>query len=174
MGKIVNQTELAIILGKSDVTIWEWQKDGLPIAKQGVRGTEHEYDTAEVIAWIEKRAEVRGGRTEKPAEREARLRGDVLELELAEKRNVLVPTDQVRPVWESRVLAAAFYMQSRHSRLAALLEAANGIEAKRTLLKKEDADFLNKLGVEGERMQAEVDAMLERWPTKRPLLSCGG
>jgi phage terminase Nu1 subunit (DNA packaging protein) len=162
MGKRVNQTELAEILGKSDVTIWEWQKDGLPIAKQGARGAEHEYDTAEVIAWLEQRAAARAGKGESGREREARLRGDLMEIELAQKRNALVPADEVRPLWESRVLAAAFYMTGRHSRLAGILEATPGIEAKRLVLKKEDADFLTKLGVEGERMQVEVDAMLER------------
>lgn len=160
MGKIVNQAELAVILGKSDVTIWEWQKQGLPIAKRRERGLENEYDTAEVIAWLEQRARAEKGETQR--DREARLRGDLMELELAEKRETLVPADQVQPVWENRVLAAAFYMASRHSRLAGMLEATPGIEAKRALLKKEDADFLLKLGVEGERMQSEVDAILEK------------
>jgi phage terminase Nu1 subunit (DNA packaging protein) len=86
MGKIVNQAELALLLGKSDVTIWEWQKEGLPIARQGVRGTEHQYDSAEVIDWLVKRELARAGKGEKASEREARLRGDVLELELQVKR----------------------------------------------------------------------------------------
>src|ERR1700694_2099962 len=117
-GKRVNQAELAEILGKSDVTIWEWQKEGLPIAKQGVRGTENEYDTADVIAWLEQRARVAAGKAEKASEREARLRGDLLEFEIAEKNKVLVPSTEVRPVWEGRVLAAAAYMRSRASQLA--------------------------------------------------------
>jgi phage terminase Nu1 subunit (DNA packaging protein) len=33
VGKIVNQTELAEIFGVSDVTIWDWQGKGLPIAR---------------------------------------------------------------------------------------------------------------------------------------------
>lgn len=162
MGKIVNQAELAEILGKSDVTIWEWQKEGLPIAKQGVRGTEHEYDTAAVIAWLEQRAAARAGKTEKPAEREARLRGDVLEIELAQKRGVMVPVTEVEPVWQGRVLAAAGYARSRASHLAGELEASPGLEAKRALLRKSDSVFLTHLGVDGERMQAEVDALLEK------------
>jgi len=161
MGKTVNKRELAEFLGKTERALTDWQQDeGLPILRKGARGEENEYDTEQVVEWLVQRALAKAGKGESQRDREARLRGDVLELDLAEKRNTLVPSDQVRPVWDSRVLAAAFYMQGRHSRLAALLEAANGIEAKRTLLKKEDADFLNKLGVEGERMQAEVDALL--------------
>jgi hypothetical protein len=162
MGKIVNQAELALLLGKSDVTIWEWQKEGLPIARQGVRGTEHQYDSAEVIDWLVKRELARAGKGEKASEREARLRGDVLELELQVKRNVLVPFTEVQPTWEGRVLAAAAYMRSRASQLAGDLEAATGIEQKRALLKKADAVFLTHLGVNGARMQDEVEALLEK------------
>ena len=46
------------------------------------------------------------------------------------------------------------------------IEAAPGIEAKRALLKAEDANFLTKLGVEGERMQSEVDALLATLPAE--------
>lgn len=162
MAKIVNQAELSMILGKSDVTIWKWQEEGLPIARQGTRGTEHQYDTAEVIDWLVKRELAKAGKGEKPSEREARLRGDVLELELQEKRNVLVPFTEIEPVWEGRVLAAAAYMRSRASQLAGELEAAQGIEQKRAILKKADATFLTHLGVNGARMQDEVEALLEK------------
>jgi terminase small subunit / prophage DNA-packing protein len=162
MGKIVNQTELSEIFGVSDVTIWEWQQQGLPVLERGGRGKSNRYDTSEVHGWIVQRELARAGKGESQRDREARLRGDMIELELAEKRGTLVPADQVGPVWESRVLAAAFYMTSRHSRLAGMLEATPGIEAKRELLKREDADFLTKLGVEGARMQSEVQAVLEK------------
>ena len=162
MGKVVNQAELAEVLGKSAVTIWEWQEQGLPIKKQGAGREGYEFDTAEVIAWMVNRELVRAGKGEKASEREARLRGDVLELELAEKRDVLVPFTEVQPVWEGRVLAAAAYMRARASHLAGELEATAGLEAKRGLLRKSDSVFLTHLGVDGERMQAEVDALLEK------------
>lgn len=162
MGKIVNQAELAEIIGKDPSTIWEWQDQGLPIRKPGAGRAGHEYDAAEVIAWMIGRELSRAGKAEKASEREARLRGDVLELELAEKRAVLVPSTEVRPAWEGRVLAAAAYMRSRASQLAGELEATQGLEGKRSLLRKSDAVFLTHLGVDGERMQAEVDALLEK------------
>lgn len=162
MGKRVNKAELEQILGLSHTTLTEYQEQGLPIEKRGSRGEEHEYDTAEVIKWLVQRELVRAGKGEKPSEREARLRGDVLELELAQKRDVLVPSTEVQPVWDGRVLAAAAYMRSRASHLAGELEAAQGLEAKRALLRKSDAVFLTHLGVDGERMQAEVDALLEK------------
>jgi phage terminase Nu1 subunit (DNA packaging protein) len=44
MGIVVNQGRLAEILGRTDVTIWEWQKETppLPVLKLGARGEEHE------------------------------------------------------------------------------------------------------------------------------------
>jgi phage terminase Nu1 subunit (DNA packaging protein) len=163
MGRIVNQAELVEILGRDNSTIWEWQKETppLPILERGARGEENKYDTAAVIAWQLNRAEQRAGGAK------SRLETELLEMEVREKRakegireKTLVPVDQVRPVWESRVMTAAAFMQSRHSRLAAILEAAPGLEAKRELLKREDAGFLRKLGVEGDRMQAELEKLL--------------
>lgn len=66
MGKIVNQTQLAEILGTSDVTIWQWQKEGLPIKTRNLRGLSNEYDTAEVIAWLVIRAEKKASGGETP------------------------------------------------------------------------------------------------------------
>jgi phage terminase Nu1 subunit (DNA packaging protein) len=164
MSKTVNKRELAEVLGKTERAITDWQEEtpALPIAKRGARGQEHEYDTAAVIDWLVERALAKAGKAESQRDREARLRADLLEFELAEKRGTMVPADQVGPIWEARVLAAAFYMSSRHSRLAGMLEATPGIEAKRALLKQEDQDFLSKLGVDGKRMQEEVDKLLER------------
>lgn len=161
MGKIVNQSELAEFLGKSDVTIWEWQKEGLPILKQGDRGEANQYDSEAVIAWwLAREVKKVSGATQK--DRLARLQGDLLELELAEKNNVLVPVAEIEPTWQTRVLTAAAFMASRHSRLAGELEAIQGIEAKRQMLKKSDAEFLDKLGVDGERMQAVVEELLAK------------
>ena len=104
MGKAVNQTELAEILGVSDVTLWEWQKNGLPIEQIGERGTANRYDTAKVIAWRVQQELQRAGKSESQRDREARLRGDMLELELGKERGLLVSVNEVKPTWEARVL----------------------------------------------------------------------
>lgn len=160
MGKTVNKAQLEEIVGLSHQTLTEYQAEGMPVQKRGARGEENEYDCAAVIAWLIQRALARAGKAESQRDRESRLRGDMLEMEIAEKNNVLVPTDQVRPVWENRVLVAAAFMASRASRLAGELEASPGIEAKRSLLKREDAEFLTRLGVDGERMQVLLDELL--------------
>lgn len=163
MGMTVNQTQLAELLGVSDVTIWEWQKlePPLPMLKQGARGEPNQYDLREVIGWYVAREVKKLAPKAAREEREA-IELELRQLDLAERKNTLVPAAEVRPLWENRVLTAAAFMAGRHSRLAAMLEAAPGIEAKRELLKKEDANFLTKLGVDGERMQAELEALLAR------------
>jgi phage terminase Nu1 subunit (DNA packaging protein) len=155
------------------VTIWEWQDQGLPIKKQGA-GTGHEYDTAEVIAWIESASSRAPARRKNRRKRSPLARRHAGARARREAQRLARAGAPGAPLWESRVLAAAFYMQSRHSRLAGMLEASPGIEAKRALLKKEDADFLTKLGVEGERMQAEVDACWNGSAPKMPPPSCEG
>lgn len=52
MGAIVNKQELSEILGKSERTLTTWQKNGMPIAVDGVRGSSNQYDTAKVIEWL--------------------------------------------------------------------------------------------------------------------------
>lgn len=157
----VNQTQLADVMGYSDVTIWEWQKDGMPIAKKGERGEANEYETAEVIRWYADRM-VKRVRAESPKDRLARLQGDALELDIAQKNGTLVPFEQVEPAWRSRVLAACAFMQGRASRLAGILETTAEIEAKREVLKREDMQFLTLLGEEGERIQQVLDELLAK------------
>ena len=163
MGKRVNQTELAEIHGVSDVTIWEWQKDdGFPILQRGERGEANYYDTAAVFEWRVRRALVAAGKAESSRDREARLRGDDLEIELEKKRGTIVSAADVEPVWSARVLTAAAYQMSRASRLAGIMEATPGIEAKREILKKEDAAFLTRLGVNAVAMQQDLQELLNK------------
>ena len=161
MGRIVNQAELAELHDVSDVTIWEWQKAGLPMLERGERGTANQYDVGATIRWRVARE------AEKSASKSVKDRRDLValereELELAKQKNLQVPVDQIAPVWKMRVLSAQALMLGRHSRLAGLLEATPGVEAKRQLLKLEDAAFLNKLGTHGESIQAELEALLEK------------
>ncbi len=160
MGKVVNQTELAEIMGVSDVTLWEWQKQGMPVQKRGARGEANAYDTSEAIAWRIERELAKVSGTESQKDRLARLQGDKLELDLAVQRGTLIPADEIEPTWHDRVLSAAAFMHSQPSRLAGILEATPGIEAKREVLKTEFADFLTKLGMNGEHMQREVEQLL--------------
>jgi phage terminase Nu1 subunit (DNA packaging protein) len=160
MGKKVNQGELAEVFGVTDVTLWDWQKQGLPILEQGERGQSNTYDTRDVIDWFTKRALEKASAPESQRDRLARLQGDDLELKLAQSRGELVPAHEVEPAWDSRVLAAAAFLTGQHSRLAAILDTTPGVEAKRDIIKSIFAEFLTRLGVDGEAMQERAEALL--------------
>lgn len=162
---IVNQTELAEIIGVSDVTLWEWGKLDLPLMKRGERGEANQYDTAAVIAWMVTR-EVAKVSSESQKDRLTRLQADKLARENAREDGILVSVTEVEPLWQSQVLSAAAYLQGQPSRLAGILEATPGLEPKRELLKREFAEFLTRLGVDGERMQAQVEELLAKLSTE--------
>lgn len=163
MGKIVNQTELAEIVGVTDVTLWSWDKEDppIPIAQRGERGTAHSYDTGAVIEWMIMRA-VKKVSSETQKDRLVRLQADMLEIELAREKRELVPFNEVEPAWQLRVLSAASFLSSQHSRLAGILEATPGIEGKREVIKEQFTAFLNRLGVDGARMHEQVEELVAK------------
>lgn len=157
---IVNKRELSELLNVTERTLTDWQDDGLPIANRGVRGQEHQYDTVAVVRWLTERAEAKARAAETAYDRLARTRADRLEMQVASERGGLVPTADVEPMWRMRVLATAIFMRGRDARLAALLQLAPGIEAKREILKREDAAFLAFIGTRGRCLQTEVETLL--------------
>lgn len=49
---LVNKSQLAEIVGKTQQTLTTWQKNGLPIFAEGRNGQSHQYETADVIQWM--------------------------------------------------------------------------------------------------------------------------
>lgn len=96
MDKVVNQTELAVLHGVTDVTIWQWQKEGMPIAKVNTRGLSNEYDVASTIEWRVARAEKKI-RDESPRDALARAQTKLAEQLFAEKARELVPVAELEP-----------------------------------------------------------------------------
>lgn len=158
----VNKRELADILGVTERTLTEWQDHGMPIKSRGARGEENEYDCPVVIAWMIDREVNKRSRAESQRDRLTRLQADAQELELLERKRELLPAGEIEPVWRHRVLSAAAFLAGQHSRLAGILEGTPGVEGKRKVLREEFGQFLNRLGVDGERMQDEVDGLLGR------------
>lgn len=166
MSKVVNQRELAEVFGVSHQTMANWQREGMPVLKQGENGQENQYATAAVIEWYAARTVQKTG-VETQRDRLTRLQGDDLELKLSQQRGELVPAEQIEPVWHSRCLAAAAYLLGQHSRLASILESTPGVEAKREIIKTTFAEFLTKLGHDGAAMQDRVEALLAQLSTER-------
>jgi len=128
MGKLVNKRELALILGVSERSLTEWQRNGLPIALDAGRGASNQYDTANVIAWMIAR-ELAGAAKETNRERLDRLQGDKIEMDLAKARGVLVPIEEVEPAIAQFVLDAVAVLEGLPEKYAPILDAADGLDA---------------------------------------------
>ncbi|WP_250589615.1 terminase small subunit [Neisseria subflava] len=86
---LVNKRELSEILGITERSLTEWQKEGLPVASfADLRGQANEYDTKAVIGWLIQRELQRLNR-EKPRDRLDRLKADAIELEIKERTGEL-------------------------------------------------------------------------------------
>ena len=55
-GRMLNRKEVAEVFGYSLPTVDTWIKDGLPSRVQGSKGVEWQFDSAEVHAWLVKKA----------------------------------------------------------------------------------------------------------------------
>ncbi len=110
VGRIVNRSELATILGVSLPTVSAWIREGMPIESPGRKGVPWQIDTAAVIGWVRQRdvAKVVGDTadvsTAEAEARELRARAALREIELAEKRMEVVSVeDSVRIVTDLAV-----------------------------------------------------------------------
>lgn len=143
--RITGQERIAEVFGVAPKTIVEWQVDGFPVAQRGGAGIPSEYDTDACIDWLVRREvnKVQGGETQR--DRVFRLQGDALELELAEKRGLLIPADSVEPRWRAAVLAAREMLLRERRRMAALLDGVTDRQARESLIGEAHETFLRKL-----------------------------
>lgn len=115
--KVTGQQGIADMFGVSRETIDNWQQDGMPVEKRGGPGVPSEYDSVECINWLLSR-EVKKVQGEKPQDRLARVQADKLELELMEKRGLLLPADQIEPKLRAAMVAAREMWRNEPARLA--------------------------------------------------------
>lgn len=158
MSYIVNQDQLAKILGLNRKTITFWQREGLPVALETENGLANQYDTEAVIAWYVAR-EVAKAAHESEKDRLARLQGDKLEMELAQMRGTLIPADQIEPAWAAQVLACRQLLLALPARLVPLLVGMHEPDPLRELLAEQIEGALTKLAkYEPEADEAAHDA----------------
>jgi len=86
-------------------------------AHAGSPGRPSEYDTEACINWLIER-EVRKVQTERPQDRLARVQADKIEMENAERRQVLIPADQLEPKLRAAMVAARELWRNEPARLA--------------------------------------------------------
>lgn len=125
---LVNKRELSDILGVSERSLTEWQKEGLPVAKYAdSRGQANEYDTKNVIAWLIAR-EIGNYVKEKPRDRLDRLKADAIELDIKERTGELAPAALFERAWGDHILAARTEFLTMPEVLASELSALSGCQ----------------------------------------------
>lgn len=142
---LVNKKTLSEIIGYSERTLTEWQKDpSFPIAKDGERGQSNNYDVSQVINWYV-RKQVADSGVEKPRDRKDRLSADMLELEMAEKIGGLVLANDVKQQITALVIAVRTEILNGNHKLKTELDAMYGFDTDIELLDEHSRSVLNTL-----------------------------
>ena len=141
--RIVGQETIADAFGVVPKTIVEWQEQGFPVAARGRPGVPSEYDLPACIEWLVQR-EVRKVQGESQRDRLFRLQGDKAELELAEKRGLLVPAEEVEPKLRSACIAARELLLRDSRKLADQVEGLDR-DAREALISSTHEEFLRHL-----------------------------
>lgn len=98
--RIVNRSGLAEIMGVSLPTVDSWRKAGCPVLTTGGRGREWEFDLSVVVEWrcemaARAAAGERGDDEDELKRRKLKAEAEMLELELAEKKKLVAPVEQM-------------------------------------------------------------------------------
>lgn len=155
---LVNKRQLSEILGVSERTLTEWQKEGLPVAGYADnRGQANEYETSHVIKWITQR-ELARLEKEKPRDRLDRLKADAIELDIKERTGELAPAALFERAWGDHILAARTEFLTMPDTLAAELAAVTGADIDPDIIAAYIHKALDKLSNYGAEDDAEPDA----------------
>ena len=106
----MNQIEAAKLLGVTERTLRNWEKEVPPIPVNQITDTRVEYDAPMIVKWyvdfkLSQYAKANVGSDKKAAEtREAFAKAELREIELAKEKGELVPVDEVAEIWLKHVL----------------------------------------------------------------------
>lgn len=145
MGKIVNKAQLEEIIGVSQRSLTEWQKEpGFPIEVDAGRGASNQYDTQKVIEWMIQRA-VGGQKKESTTERLNRVRAEREELGLAQEIGRLIPAKETEELLTRVATAIRSNVMSGNSRLKLELDTLYETDIDITVLHDHSRGILTSL-----------------------------
>lgn len=145
MGEILNKQRLSKILGKSERTLTEWQKEGMPIETQGERGQSNTYDTEKVIDWMLTRSNSNAKRLEEANLRIALSNAELAEIRVQEKREELIPLDKMKYMWANVLATFRARVLSMPTRLTPIIITHKDPKKIERLLKDACHEALNEL-----------------------------
>ena len=128
MGKSVNKRELSEILGISERSLTEWQRDGMPVVEfADTQGRENTYDTEAVIRWWIARDVARAGGSSMDKLNDVRYRRELLSLQ--RDMGEVVIRDEIRPAFQryvNDVLAVLLGLPDKYAQTLELTETQDG------------------------------------------------
>lgn len=145
MGLRVNKKELSDIIGVTERTLTEWQKNSsFPIEVVGGRGQSNEYDTEKVIRFMIERT-MAGQSQESHRERRDRLEGDRLELDIAQRCETLLVAEEYERALTSLVYGIRNTILQGDSTLKQQLDSLYGIDIDEDVLNEHSRSILQQL-----------------------------
>lgn len=149
---IVNKTHLGHILGKSEEWITQTQKDPtFPVLKRARGRAGNEYETSDVINWIQKRQFDNLTQTtsaidiEEAKRRKLAAEAELAETELQTVQGKLVELAEVEKTWTDLLAACRAKLLALPSKLSPDLFAADSMTEVKTILKAGIIEALNEL-----------------------------
>jgi phage terminase Nu1 subunit (DNA packaging protein) len=146
MGLSVNKRELSEILGISERSLTEWQKDGMPVVALGeTRGEENTYDTEAVIRWwIDRDVARRAGGSAFERLNDIRARREMLNLRREEGEIVL--KNEIRPAFRTYVDDVLAVLIGIPDKYAQILDLTASIDGKHQVLQDIVSEIRDVMG----------------------------
>lgn len=146
MGRPVNKRELSEILGISERSLTDWQKDGMPVVELGEsRGHENTYDTEACIRWwIAREVARNSGGSSFDKLNDVRYRRELINLRREEGE--IVMREDVRPAFRRYVNDVLSVLLGLPDKYAQQLELTESIDGKHQLLQDMIAEMRDVLG----------------------------
>lgn len=147
---IVNKRQLSDILGNTEETLTQWQKQGMPIllSRRGAAG--NQYETKDVLAWIDAQRQSDDPVTDYNTERtrKVKIEADILALDKAQKQGKLIDADTVEESWVRMICAFKAKMLAIPTKCAPTVVSATTFIEIEEILKVAIYDALSELSTE--------------------------
>jgi hypothetical protein len=146
MGRAVNKRELSEILGISERSLTDWQKDGMPVAEMRESlGHENTYDTEACIRWWIARDVARAsGGSSFDKLNDVRYRFELIKLRREEGEIVL--REDIRPAFRAYVNDVLAVLLGLPDKYAAQLDLTASVDGKHQLLQDMIAEMRDVMG----------------------------
>ena len=159
-GRRLNKTEIADVFGVSLQTVEQWVRKGLACEKSA---REVLFNSAQVVSFLERQAEIRAAESAKPADlEEARARKLAAEAELAEiavakARGAVVEIDVVARVVSEEYAATRAKLLSLPSKLGPMAAIETSATACQELIERGIVEALEELSGDGDVLARDVE-----------------